>query len=333
LTFLADKGLLAMNGQNPPFPIDGTFLKSMLDATSGQLQKLNMNLHPPLDPPALIGLPGPLHSGGLEVHRGPKRRVVRFSSPQAASGAIPSMQLPAALLSAMTGSNVYQATLGEQNQDTGEVSTSELLQILADGSAMLFDGRTLLDYAIGHIPGARSVAPKQGTPMSQYVSDVAAIASMVPNKNYPVVVYCNGPFCGKSRRLGTELVSAGFTNVRRYQLGTPVWRALVGPMEIEPEGIRYIMSGDQTAVFLDARSAAEFAARSLPGARNVPLGELIAAKDDGRLPMDDFNTRVVAFGRDGAQARSLAEGLAQNGFNNAKFYGNTFSTLMAALKK
>jgi hypothetical protein len=28
-----------------------------------------------------------------------------------------------------------------------------------------------------------------------------------------------GPFCGKSKRLAEELLEAGYTNVRRYQLG------------------------------------------------------------------------------------------------------------------
>jgi hypothetical protein len=51
------------------------------------------------------------------------------------------------------------------------------------------------------------------------------------------VLYCNGPFCGKSKRLSEELITAGYTNVRRYQLGIPVWRALFGVTEIEFAGL------------------------------------------------------------------------------------------------
>jgi hypothetical protein len=34
-----------------------------------------------------------------------------------------------------------------------------------------------------------------------------------------------------SQTTAEQLVAAGFTNVRRYQLGIPVWRALGGPTE------------------------------------------------------------------------------------------------------
>ncbi len=234
-------------------------------------------------------------------------------------------------VSSSMAASIYDATLAEPNQATGEVSTNEMRRILEDGSAVVFDGRTALEYSIGHLPGALNVAPKPGVAMSQYVSDVAEIERQVASKATPVVLYCNGPFCGKSRRLGAELVNAGFTDVRRYQLGSPVWRALVGMMAIEPEGVSHILKGDRTAAFIDARTRSEYEAGSLPRARNVPVGELIAAKDDGRLPMDDFNTRVVAFGRDGEQAATMAEALVGQGFNNVKYYAGPFTDLLSRL--
>jgi hypothetical protein len=48
------------------------------------------------------------------------------------------------------------------------------------------------------------------------------------------------------------------------------------------EGIKYVPAGDRTAVFLDARDPAEFAAGSVKGARNVPAS-LIAGKDTGEV--------------------------------------------------
>ena len=41
--------------------------------------------------------------------------------------------------------------------------------------------------------------------------------------------------------------------MRRYQLEIPVWRALGGLSEIEPEALRYVLAGDRTAVFIDTR--------------------------------------------------------------------------------
>src|SRR3954447_15698487 len=131
---------------------------------------------------------------------------------------------------------IQTAILG-QNQKTLEVSTEELRRLLADGTATIFDARPFMEYAAGHIPGAVNVSAKAGVPMSRYVSDVAEIERLVQgDKNAAVVLYCNGPYCGKSSRLAEELVQTGFTNVRRYQLGAPVWRALGGVMQVEPEG-------------------------------------------------------------------------------------------------
>jgi rhodanese-related sulfurtransferase len=226
---------------------------------------------------------------------------------------------------------VNQATLLEPDQRTAEVSTDELRELLAAGGAYVFDARPHREWAISHIPGAHNVAPKPGVPASQYVSDVAEIGRLVPAPDAAVVLYCNGPFCGKSKRLAEELLAAGYTDVRRYQLGAPVWRALGGVMEIEPDGLRYVREGDRTAAWFDARSAEEFAAGSLPGARHLPLAEVGRAKDDGRLPMEDHNTRIVVFGRDGAQARAVTDELAKNAFHNVAYFGDSVDALRAAL--
>src|SRR6185295_9254843 len=97
---------------------------------------------------------------------------------------------------------IFQATLGETGQKTDEVSTEELKQILADKSATVLDARPSREFAISHIPGALNVAAKPGVAMSDYVSDVAEISRLVDGKkDAPLVLYCNGAFCGKSKRL------------------------------------------------------------------------------------------------------------------------------------
>ena len=227
---------------------------------------------------------------------------------------------------ASEGFSIYQGTLMEKEK-TAEVSTDELRQILAQKSATVFDARPSKEYSISHIPGALNVAPKAGVPMSQYVSDVAEIGRIVADKKAPIVLYCNGPFCGKSKRLAEDLLAGGYTNVRRYQLGIPTWRALVGLTQIELEGVRYVVDNDKTAVFFDARDPEEFKAESLPGARNLVLADVAKAKDDGRLPMEDHNTRVLVFGKDGDQARAVAESIAKNAFHNVAFYAGSFGSL------
>jgi rhodanese-related sulfurtransferase len=236
--------------------------------------------------------------------------------------------------------NIQQATLMEPDQKTPEISTEELRKILAEQSTTVFDARPFNEYAVSHIPAAVNVSAKPGVPISLYVSDVAEIGHVVRgNKAAPIVLYCNGPFCGKSKRLAEELLAAGYTNVRRYQLGIPVWRALGGTTEIAAEGVQYVREKDQTAVWIDARDPEEFTANPIPNARNLPLsgvkpgkdvGEVKKAKDDGRLPMDDHNTRIIVFGRDGAQAKAVAEAIAREAFHNVSYFAGPLEKLRTA---
>jgi rhodanese-related sulfurtransferase len=241
---------------------------------------------------------------------------------------------------AASAQSVLEATLAEPDQKTAEVSTAQLRQILAETSAVLLDARPRQEYAISHIPGALNVAPQPGRPPHLYVSDVAEVARLLNDaRDRPLVLYCNGPSCGKSRRLAAELLDAGFTNVRRYQLGAPGWRALGGAMRTLPEALPYI-AGDRTAVWIDAREPAAFAGGSLPGARNVPRsglrpgkdqGVMREAKDDGRLPMEDHNTRIIVFGADGSDARAVAEAIAGEAFHNVSFLAEPFAEVRRAL--
>jgi rhodanese-related sulfurtransferase len=134
--------------------------------------------------------------------------------------------------------------------------------------------------------------------------------------------------CQASKQLADQLVAAGFTNVRRYQLGMPISRALGGPTVIELEGVVRIFKVDQTATYFDARSADDFMKGSLAGAHNFPADKF----DTRELPWDDFNRRIVLFGRDGAQARALADAFSKKAWHNVSYFPGSFEALMAAVK-
>jgi rhodanese-related sulfurtransferase len=226
------------------------------------------------------------------------------------------------------GVGIYQATLAEANQKTPEVSTEQLRRILVERGALVLDTRTRDEFEAGHIPGARMI----DAPANERVSAVERLVN--GDKSAALVLYCNGPFCQASRQLAEQLVSSGFTNVRRYQLGIPIWRALGGPTAIELGGVLRIYGADQTAVFFDGRAPEEFAKGSFPGAHNVPVDELV----EGRLkkiplPEDDFNRRIVLFGRDTAQARTLAEVLSKRPWHNVAYYAGSYEALAAAVKR
>lgn len=266
-----------------------------------------------------------------------RTRVLLATVASLLSGSSP---LPAQQSDARPG-RLEAAIAGTGTHATAEISTAELRAALDSGSIVLLDTRPHLEWAISHIPGALNVAPRPGMALSAYTSDVAEIGRLVDeDRAAALVLYCNGPFCGKSGRVSADLLAAGYTNVRRYQLGAPVWRAAGGVMVIEPDGAAYVHAGDRTAVWIDAREAADFARSTVSGARNIPrslvrpekdTGEVRAAKDDGRLPMEDHNTRIVVFGATPADARYVAEAIAREAFHNVAYFEGDPAALIAQL--
>ena len=249
-----------------------------------------------------------------------------------------------AALLAVTGvsaQSVFDAVVPEAQPATPDISTTELRRVLREGSATVLDARPTREFAISHIPGAVNVAPRPGMPAHRYVSDVAEIGRLLNgDRSRPLVLYCNGPTCGKSRRLAAELAASGYANVRRYQLGAPGWRLLGGAMQTELEALSYL-AGDRTAVWIDARDPRAFAAGTILRARNIPRsglgaareeGVMLEAKLDGRLPMEDHNTRIIVFGADAAEARAVAEAIAGEAFGNVSFVGAPFGEVRGAVR-
>ena len=152
------------------------------------------------------------------------------------------------------------------------------------------------------------------------------------DKTKALVLYCNGPFCQASRRLGDQLVEAGFTNVRRYQLGIPVWRALGGPTAIELGGIKRDVAGDQLPG-PRRRAACRRLRQGQPArARSAPIDDVLSGKlKKIDLPEDDFNRRIVLFGRDGEEARQLADFMAKRPWHNVMYFPGTFAELQFAI--
>src|SRR6185503_16149227 len=134
-----------------------------------------------------------------------------------------------------------------------EISTSELQAALKDKNAVILDARPFAEYAVSHIPGARSVPGKPGLPPAQYTGDASEILRTIPDRGRPLVLYCNGLYCGRSKRFGAELQKAGYKNVSRYQLGIPAWRALGGVTQVEKEALVSLVKADQTALLVDGR--------------------------------------------------------------------------------
>ena len=153
---------------------------------------------------------------------------------------------------------------------------------------------------------------------------------LLPDKKAGMVIYCNGPYCHKVKRVGEQLFKRGYTNIKRYQLGMPVWRAYGNTVQTDMAGCQYIFPEDKTAVWVDARPKEEFAKGTVPGAVNVQAGEVKVANEDGRLPYTDKGTRIVVFADNPEMARKVAEEIAHTAFWNSSYFGGTFADLRAA---
>ncbi len=144
--------------------------------------------------------------------------------------------------------SIFQATLMEANQNTAEISTAEMRKIVAEKSATIIDPRSFKEFAIDHIPGSINIAPEPGSSKASAITGIAKIEHIVQgNKSAPIVIYCNGPHCKKSKKVANKLISDGYTFVRRYQLGMPIWRALVGFTEIELGGVLEVRDSEASS--------------------------------------------------------------------------------------
>ena len=188
--------------------------------------------------------------------------------------------------------NVYEAILERQGRGDAGNLDGEMIAILAEKSAIVFDARPEGEYAIAHIPGSINLDARQLGRFTQNYTD----------RKTAIVVYSDGPFCDLSRSGAEDLVRLGYSNVRRYQLGLPVWRILGNAAETSLEGFRAVFRAGNS-VIVDARSRAEYAAGTVPTAQSILAGEADKAKQDHRLRYLDPNTRIVVFADSAREAQ------------------------------
>lgn len=94
-----------------------------------------------------------------------------------------------------------------------EVTADELAERLERGRAVVIDVRPDLEYAAGHIPGARSIP----------IDQLAAAADALP-RSREIIAYCRGPYCVYADHAVRLLLDRGFT-ARRLDTGYPEWRS------------------------------------------------------------------------------------------------------------
>jgi len=95
-------------------------------------------------------------------------------------------------------------------------------------SFVLFDVRHWGDHATGHIPGAVGLS-------SSFFADsldvyIARDWPDIDRSSTPVVTYCYGSNCIRSRNTATQAARSGFTYVERFYRGIEGWRLVGGEL-------------------------------------------------------------------------------------------------------
>ena len=88
---------------------------------------------------------------------------------------------------------------------------------------------------------------------------------------------------------------------------------------------------DRAALIFDERQFRPVPMHCSPCAR-VACRRASKAKDDGRLPMTDHNTRIFVVGTNGNEARAVAEAIVHDAFHNVIFFGGAITDLPELLE-
>ena len=116
---------------------------------------------------------------------------------------------------------LVDAYLGARDE-VEAVTVDDLVERVDRGRAVVIDVRPDLEYAAGHIPGARSV------PIDQLDDVVDALP-----RSREIIAYCRGPYCVYADDAVRLLRAHGF-KARRLDVGYPEWERAGHPTVAEP---------------------------------------------------------------------------------------------------
>jgi rhodanese-related sulfurtransferase/predicted transcriptional regulator len=107
---------------------------------------------------------------------------------------------------------VERAARDYLGEEVGAVGRDELIARMRKGDVVLVDVRPAVEFAAGHIEGARSI------PIGELEGRLAELPA-----DREVVAYCRGPFCAFAHEAVRTLQAAG-RDARRLEEGWPEWR-------------------------------------------------------------------------------------------------------------
>ncbi len=105
----------------------------------------------------------------------------------------------------------------------------ELLEMLGDPSARVFDSRTPSWFEGGSIPGAVNMPYTEMADRLDELGCEIDFDGFICGEEVPeIALFCNGPWCGQSPTAIRRIIAAGYPaeKISYYRGGMQVWRML-----------------------------------------------------------------------------------------------------------
>lgn len=117
------------------------------------------------------------------------------------------------------------------------VGELEVLEALQDPEVMVIDSRVQPNYLGGTIPGAVNIPYTQMADRLDEVGCEIDFDGFICDDARPVLLFCNGPWCGQSPTAIGRIIEAGYPaeRISYYRGGMQVWRMLGLSVTIPPQ--------------------------------------------------------------------------------------------------
>lgn len=109
-----------------------------------------------------------------------------------------------------------EARLASESDQDLSISLEEARGLFFSHKAIFLDARSPESYRLGHIRGARNL------PLDAIQDHFDKVMADI-STNLPIIAYCDGEGCAKSKELALTLIHAGFKNVRVLTDGWALW--------------------------------------------------------------------------------------------------------------
>ena len=218
-------------------------------------------------------------------------------------------------------------------EGTTKVTAEEVIDLIGNFDDLtIVDARKNSDREKGWIEGSIGLPNTDTTPES--------LAKVAGDKAKPIMFYCNGVKCGKSKKAVNEARKMGYTQLIVYAEGMPVWEEKGMPIYAGPEYEKRIetekLSPQQlqalveskadTFTVVDVRDPEEYRKGHIPGAINIPSSTFASQSE-----VLDKDKQIIVYCNGGGRSNKAYGKLMKLGYK--KRYQSLFTDWKEAGQK